>query len=829
MPLTAGTRVGPFLIAARIGSGGMGEVYRASDTRLGRDVALKVLREGFALDEGRVRRFEQEARAAAAVTDPHIVVLYDVGTHDGAPYLVTELLEGRSLRDELDGALPRAKVLDYGRQLASALIAAHARGVVHRDLKPENLFVTSGGVLKVLDFGIARLMHAPSSGDTETGSVLGTVGYMAPEQVRGQSADHRADLFAAGCILYELASGKRAFHGATSVETGYAVLNSEPPALDDAALDAVVRRCLEKSLEGRMPSASELDAALAGVGSGAAPVRPHAGRRAWPSFIALAVALVAAGGGWMFLRGSRGRAVTDYPAPEGKPEAQREYRIGLQAVRDASLSTATQAFERAARLDPSMPAADLRAALYADNPSTLQARTKHLAAAEHQRDRLDARDQALLDIAGGLTRNMYGNDDATSAVAREAVARFPNDAELRLARARVLFNVDSSGTSAELDRALELDPRFATAEVFKSGQIGRHTDGRPSKAHIDRCLEISPTSLTCLVNRAALRSIEGDCAGFEADARKLAEREPDDAIAQDTLFQALAATHAPSASLEAALARVAAATPEGRERTFVERLNAVRLALLQGDFLRAQQDLVAIQGLVANDSAAAAHSGPAITLIFLLEEMGDVDGALKVADDYVQQSSAFIAPDGFIVEVQRLAMLRQLHRVSDSEYQKAMADVRVRLEQWLPAGMPASDRHRDVWMGLNRSFAAETPEQAAADLADVPSDFLWFNQILVGKRYLEAGRLEPALRLLRSSAANCDFTVPLQDEWWQDTFMKVQSYLLLGDALERSGDKTGACAPYASVIAQWKNAKPRSVSVEKALERSKALGCLTAE
>lgn len=278
MTLTTGSRLGPYEIIAAIGAGGMGEVYRARDTHLGRDVAIKVLASFLSADTDRLKRFEQEARAAAALNHPNILVVFQLGTHDGVPYLAAELLEGSTLRELLQrGALPIRKAIDYGAQSARGLAAAHEKGIVHRDLKPENVFVTKDGRVKILDFGLARLLpqrdevevNAPTLSDlTHPGTVMGTVGYMSPEQVRGKPADHRADIFAFGAILYEMLTGKRAFQKSTSAETMTAILNEEPPSLlqllplAPLAMQRVVYRCLEKSPEQRFQSASDLAFAL---------------------------------------------------------------------------------------------------------------------------------------------------------------------------------------------------------------------------------------------------------------------------------------------------------------------------------------------------------------------------------------------------------------------------------------------------------------------------------------------------------------------------------------------------------------------------------------
>ena len=285
MPLNPGTRLGAYEITGPIGAGGMGEVYRARDTRLNRDVAIKVLPALFTRDPDRIMRLEQEARAAAALNAPGIVAVYDIGTHEGAPFVVSELLEGESLRTRLEaGALPPRKAAEYAAQIATALAAAHARGIVHRDLKPENLFLTRDGRIKILDFGLAKVM-APSPtaslatgfADTAAGTVMGTAGYMAPEQVRGEPADARSDIFALGATLYEMLTGRRAFSGATAVETMNAILKEDAPEIPEemsaaipGALQALLARCLEKHPDDRFHSAHDLALSLQAAASGRA-------------------------------------------------------------------------------------------------------------------------------------------------------------------------------------------------------------------------------------------------------------------------------------------------------------------------------------------------------------------------------------------------------------------------------------------------------------------------------------------------------------------------------------------------------------------------------
>jgi serine/threonine protein kinase/Tol biopolymer transport system component len=282
MTLASGTRLSQYEILSPLGAGSMGEVYRARDSRLERDVAIKILPHFVASDSQRLHRFEVEAKAAAALNHPNILAIYQMGTYAGVPYLVSELLEGKTLGETVRrGPLPLAKVIDYGIQLARGLAAAHQKGIVHRDLKPDNVFVTKEGRIKILDFGLAKVIQpkdsvvalAPTM--TMQGVAMGTVGYMSPEQVRGLSTDHRTDIFAYGAILYEMAMGKRTFERPTSADIMSAILNEQPAPISElapempVALQRVVFRCLEKDADLRFQSASDLAFALEELSSSA--------------------------------------------------------------------------------------------------------------------------------------------------------------------------------------------------------------------------------------------------------------------------------------------------------------------------------------------------------------------------------------------------------------------------------------------------------------------------------------------------------------------------------------------------------------------------------
>jgi len=345
-------KLGPYEIAAPLGAGGMGEIYRARDPRLGREVAIKILPGDWARDPERLQRFEQEARAAGMLNHPNIIAVYDIGTHDGTPYVVTELLDGESLRERLGGdAISPRKAIEIAIQMANGMATAHQAGIVHRDLKPENVFVTRDGRIKILDFGLAKLrapdsgplevssdtptvaQHAPIAVDTGPGQVWGTVGYMSPEQVRGKKVDHRSDIFSFGAVLYEMLTGSRAFRGESTADTMSAILREDPPEMASPghtlppALERIVRHCLEKNPEERFQSARDLAfdlEALTGLsGSSAAAAAIESGGR-WRRFAGaglIVIGLVAAAGVGAWL-GHRGKP----PEPDYQ---QITYRRGI--------------------------------------------------------------------------------------------------------------------------------------------------------------------------------------------------------------------------------------------------------------------------------------------------------------------------------------------------------------------------------------------------------------------------------------------------------------------------------------------------------------------
>jgi len=359
MPLVAGTRLGPYEIQSSLGAGGMGEVYLARDTRLERDVAVKILPERLAADPAAVSRFEQEGRAVAALSHPNILAIHDVGRQDGVAYAVTELLDGETLRERLSGGrLPLRKAIDFAMAIAQGLAAAHAKGITHRDIKPENVFVTTEGHVKVLDFGLAKVT-APAADVTRTsnlptdpGTVLGTAGYLSPEQAQGRVVDHRSDIFSLGAVLYEMASGRRAFKGDSTIDSLHKVIHSEPEPIDTAAPDApaelrwVLAKCLAKDPEERYQSTRDLVVDLKGVAralesssritsvaSSPAPAPGASRRNPNTAIVAAAVVLALIAGAWWWRSQPAAPAEA---AATGGPSIEQVTSLGT--VIDAAIS-----------------------------------------------------------------------------------------------------------------------------------------------------------------------------------------------------------------------------------------------------------------------------------------------------------------------------------------------------------------------------------------------------------------------------------------------------------------------------------------------------------
>ena len=450
-PIAAGERLGPYEVVSLLGSGGMGEVYRARDPRLGREVAVKVVARRALTGAGAALRLEREARAAAALNHPSIVAVYDVGLAGDVPFVVSELLEGETVREALErGPMPWRTALELAAQVAAGLAAAHEKGIVHRDLKPENLFLTRDRRLKILDFGLARRAWAPAASPgasalTEPGAILGTVGYMSPEQARGLPADPRSDVFSFGAVLYEMLAGVRAFTGASAVETLSAILVEEPRPLAGvpAQLERVVRRCLRKDAAERFPSGRELASALESVRSGSATAEVGTAER-------------------------RTEAAAGRRPARASAEAATLHRIGrghLKRGTHPDLIAALDWFEKARDADPSYaPAWAGLSVAYSRFGFQAQPEGEWHARAQAMCDRALALDPELpegLFARASLRWSPNGGFDHAGAIADlvAALARRPDLDEAHVRLASILWHVGllDEATHAVQD-ALRLNP-----------------------------------------------------------------------------------------------------------------------------------------------------------------------------------------------------------------------------------------------------------------------------------------------------------------------------------------------------------------------------------
>jgi serine/threonine protein kinase/Flp pilus assembly protein TadD len=543
MPLDPGTRLGPYVVEAPLGAGGMGEVYRARDERLGRAVALKVLPEAFASDPERLRRFETEARAAAAISHPNVLVVHDVSA-SRPPFVVFELLEGQTLRERMaTGGLAAADAVDFARQITRGLAAAHDKGVVHRDLKPDNVFITRDGLAKILDFGLARIDEGVSSASdltslptlerTAAHAVLGTVGYMSPEQVRGLPVDHRSDLFSLGVLLYEMLTGQRAFSRGSVAESQAAILRDEPPApVPGRALppgvDRVVRRCLAKGPEERFPTARELLFALETVGS-ATQAAPTEEKKA-PSIAVLPFAdlsptrdqeyfcdglaeeLIAA---LARIRGVRVASRTSSFQFRGSGADVRSIgeRLGVGAVLEGSVRRAGDRLRVSVQLVSTSDGYQLWSERY-----------------DRQADDVFAIQEEIAQSVTGALQVVLSERDKDALQARRAASL--EAYELYLRGRRVLNSLRQLRSALPLfERAIQIDPGFALAHAglaelshwLYAWSGGREEDRRRAESASRRALDLCPDLAEVHAARGAALALgpehDGAATEFEAAIR----------------------------------------------------------------------------------------------------------------------------------------------------------------------------------------------------------------------------------------------------------------------------------------------------------------------
>ena len=550
MELAPGARLGPYEVQEPLGAGGMGQVWKARDTRLGRDVAVKIIAHARAEEAGLQLRFEREARALSALNHPNIVSVYDVGEQDGSQYIISELVPGESLRQRISrGPLPPGELLRMAAQISTALMAAHTAGIVHRDLKPENIMITPDGRPKILDFGLARrIAQRTAAGDstvtqttaTQPGTVMGTAGYMSPEQICGEEVDGRSDIFSMGVVLYEMATGARAFQGRSSIEMMSAILKDDPPHLPaklQQGLDQVIRRCLEKSPARRFQDAAALSAALEALQARA--TKGQGSRVAWIALSAVAVAALAGGAAlWQSSKkppqpppvSVKMVAVPQaaVPAPPlvpvppkvAPPSAandspyQQAYEQGMLLLSQRNWAQAADRLSEATRLRPDSAPARLglchAAAGQQDYEKAVVACTQAIRLAPNSADAFHERGTA------SLFSQKY--DQAVADLNAAIRLGDSNQALAHSLRGRAHSSLKEWGPAIEdFDEAIRLNPKNPHFHIFRGMAYMARRQNRKAIDDFDEALRLQSNLPLAYAQRALARQRMGDTAGAEAD------------------------------------------------------------------------------------------------------------------------------------------------------------------------------------------------------------------------------------------------------------------------------------------------------------------------
>jgi eukaryotic-like serine/threonine-protein kinase len=854
-----GTNIGRFKVVSEIGRGGMGIVFLAEDDKLRRKVALKLLPPSFAADEERRRRFLREARAAAAVSHPNLVTVYDVGEHEGRAYIAMEYLRGRSLREQLsERPLSIDEAVDLARQVLAGLSHAHAAGLLHRDLKPENVLVDRDGRVRLVDFGLAKLdsdHDAPGDNSTRDGLVMGTPGYMSPEQARGQAVDARSDIFSFGVLFYEMLTRKRPFTGPTRADVVTSLLRDAPPRVDVArpevgiALGDLVHRCLAKSPEDRFPSSAVLRDALEDAWTtskrelhvlptpaeaGSVPIRPKA--RTWPWMAAAAA--IALGGVVIAIADrsptvptvatadaapKRGLAITDVPLPKSNsPEALASYRQALQAIRDADWSIADDRLMDAVKRDPELSSAYLRLAILCGTGAGGPVRAREqLSRAMTTRANLPPRDQALLMAVEPLINREPAEKKLARQRLHDLANAHPDDAELWHFYA--VFGAEGEDEGIEAERhAVELDPQFADAWQILASQLAMRGKIDEALAAIERCVVISPLTADCRGERARLYGMMGECTRMEEDLRRGLNSNPRAATIwhEDRAAALVAVGRTDDAVLEAF--RQKWTLIEEERRKGVEQFDRALLATARGRFAEAEALLVEGEKAIASDADAQTHSRYAGLRIALAQELGRPKDAAKIAEVYVAKKDVWIGSRSMTdTEV-------PMRRIMQHGGLLSLEDFTKRRDAWYTKASASEAGHPEALLwALTYADSIETPAEAKEAIDLLPSSLGTagrhdqkeaFVRAALGNAFLLAGKADEALPHLESAGNACN--------WLNWPVKHTRSLLHLGQAHQALGQTENACEAYQRVVARWGTA-PKSATRDIAKAQLKALGCGT--
>jgi eukaryotic-like serine/threonine-protein kinase len=874
----AGTQVGAFEVLRLLGRGGMGEVYLARDPHLRRHVALKVIAPALLAKPRAVERFLLEARAVAKLDHPNIVRVHAVGTHAGTPFVALEYVDGPNLRQRLGDRVPLDDALLMAQAMASALCAAHRRGILHRDLKPENVVVGSDGRLRIVDFGLAQRVleqrSVPSidvdrpahdeDEDDAHGSGIGHGGtphYMAPEQWRREPCSRATDVWALGVILFELCAGRLPFdddtlvtqaddasaRGATlgsvvaptSRDGTVAALHRlqmticsdapAPPVRDfadvPAAVGDLVARCLAKDPRAR-PAAADVERALAGISvrkepTSEAPVTREAARgdRRLPSLavvFALGASLAIAFGDAAPAREPATLAASPAVPSSGAAASYADAMKALRAGRDYR-----RLLERAVEEDAAFAPAHLWLALEQFSWEPSEAR-RHFRVAHDHADRLDERDRALLETFEPVVSRDPPDPDAMMRRADAVAARFPADADVAFLYARAASEMpgaDLERVVAAFDHVIALEPRYLPALHKKAefeAYMGRIDE---AEASVRRCLEIEPDSMSCLRIRAILDEPAGRCDRVLDSANRRIALDPDDAAAYELKASALVAQGNLAGAKQALEQAWSLRSEESAAR--VRSLDQARLAALAGDFARAERHLDELAVAVAGRSDESDHAQGVVLRVAILLETDRAREAADAARSFTARRAGLV-PDpraeDFALARDAAPILARALRVAGAVDQGELERLRREWRHgWNERAGPWLRGH--VWV---KSLAfLTTPEEAAgavAERAALPAFApLMLIDAPVGRVLLDAGRADDALPHLERAVADCrTFSFPVEHVW---------AWLDLGRAREAVGDEAGACAAYQEVTRSWADARPPALSAHAAARASARLGC----
>ena len=877
MAFREGDRFGRYIIGPLLGQGGMGEVRRAEDTILVRAVALKILLHDEAWGEGvspsaeAIARLMREARAAAALDHPNAVAIFDVGEEGDHPYIAMELIDGVTLRALIgDEEQPLDRRIRWSLEVARALAAAHRRGIVHRDVKPENVMVREDGVVKVLDFGIARSAplvdasgakstRAPGSPIlptlTEKGLSVGTPLYMAPEQLRGEPVDPRCDQFAWGVVVYELLTGASPWASdGGPLQAVSNILTRKPPSMRaanpaiPAEVDELVRRALSKDASDRFATMDDVVRALE-PHAGVAPERRAATlppqrvkrRRTLVLTLALVAATLGAAGGAFRMRETR--RARERPEPEAKLEsadasvragktsrgsalsvnaqANIEYRAGIQALRDASTRAAIARFQKAVELDPSFAAANL--GLLCTAWAVDDELREVFRAAEASRGSLGEADRALLNAFAPW---MLPAPDIKLVESRLSAitARDPTDVDALVALAKVrIIALDFNGSLAPLEAAQRLEP--GRADIFDlRGTVYASLDRVDDAMHeYGLCTDLAPGATSCLRTVIQLQLDAGKCAEAETTARRMIKIEPNGSTAYAFLAYSLFREGQPLESVRLALQ---GQIERSQEKSLTMADVRVTMAVLEGNFDEALKALADWQGVLRDAPEDARHFDVLEQSADLLFEIGRTKEVAALAQDYVKRRGGW-TPDPSSVDPTLLAdaLRYRAGDLSRAAFLRARESWRAR--EWIRLGLATEREGRSaLWFdGYARGVKTVADAKEAVAVMDAFAPFpratqrnLRMDEAL-GGTLLRAGRVEEALPLLRRASGSC-----LAAAY---PFDHAHAIADLGDALQKLGDRPGACYAYGELLARWGKARPPSVTAERVRASARTLHCTT--